>query len=100
MRCSLIPGKSAPERFCEPFWHRALYGMNDQVSVVVVLFASHRELLGKSRISLSVPEGSSVEALYDELAQREPRLQELRPFTTFAVNREVVDPSTDPARGR
>lgn len=62
--------------------------------MVVVVFASHRELLGKSRISLSVPEGSSVEALYDELAQREPRLQELRPFTTFAVNREVVDPST------
>jgi sulfur-carrier protein len=68
--------------------------MDDTVSVVVVLFASHREVLGQSRVSLSVPRGTSVEGLYGELARREPRLKELRPFTTFAVNREVVDPST------
>ena len=61
------------------------------MSVMVVLFASHREVFGASRVSLSVPPGTSVEALYTELTQRQPRLQELRAFTTFAVNREVVD---------
>ena len=64
-----------------------------------MLFASHREVFGESRLQLSVPEGTTVEALYSELAQRAPRLRELRPFTTFAVNREVVDPSTVVSEG-
>jgi molybdopterin converting factor subunit 1 len=59
-----------------------------------MLFASHREVFGESRLQLAVPEGTTVEGLYGELEQRQPRLHELRPFTTFAVNREVVDSST------
>jgi len=68
--------------------------MERSVSVQVMLFASHREVFGESRLELLVPEGTSVEALYAELARERPRMRELRPFTTFAVNREVVDSST------
>jgi molybdopterin converting factor subunit 1 len=68
--------------------------MEPNIWVQVMLFASHREIFGEPRIKLSVPEGASVEAVYDELALRQPRMLELRPFTTFAVNREVVDSST------
>lgn len=62
--------------------------------VRVLLFASHREMVGQARLELSVPIDTRVEELFDELTRRAPRLQELRPFTTFAVNREVVDSST------
>jgi molybdopterin converting factor subunit 1 len=68
--------------------------MEVNICVQVMLFASHREVFGEPRVKLSVPEGTSVEAVYEELALLQPRMLELRPFTTFAVNREVVDSST------
>ena len=68
--------------------------METTIGVRVLFFASLRELFGESRLQMSVPEGTTVEALYGELVRRQPRLKELRPFTTFALNREVVDPST------
>ena len=68
--------------------------MEPTVHVHVLLFASHREAFGESRVQLSVPSGTDVNALYRELVSRVPRMADLRPFTTFAVNREVVAPST------
>lgn len=62
--------------------------------VQVVLFASHREIFGESRVQVSLPLGMDLEALYEELVRRVPRMAPLRPFTTFALNREVVGAST------
>lgn len=68
--------------------------MERTICVQVMLFASHREVFGESRLQLSVAEGTTVEGLYGELVERNARFGELRPFTTFAVNREVVAPTT------
>jgi MoaE-MoaD fusion protein len=63
--------------------------------VRVLLFASHREVLGEGRLELDAPEDATPEDVYKLLEERSPALTSLRPFTTFAVNREVV-PSTSP----
>jgi sulfur-carrier protein len=68
--------------------------MEARVQVQVLLFAAHREVLGESRVHLSVPAGADLEALFGALVTRVPRMAELRSFTTFAVNREMVDAST------
>jgi molybdopterin converting factor small subunit len=67
--------------------------METTVHVQVVLFASHREVFGESRVQFSVAPGTDLEALYTELVTRVPRMADLRSFTTFALNREVVGPS-------
>lgn len=58
--------------------------------ITILLFAAYRELLGTNHIDLDLPEGTTVEDAFDALTLREPRLRDLRRFTTFAVNREVV----------
>jgi molybdopterin converting factor small subunit len=62
--------------------------------VSVLLFASFREMLGTGRLEIDAKEGESLQDVFRALEEREPRLRALRPFTTFAVNREVVDPDT------
>lgn len=64
------------------------------IAIHVLLFAAHRETLGTNRIDVSVPESSTVEQVFQLLCVREPRLAALRPWTSFAVNREVADPTT------
>lgn len=67
---------------------------NLTMRIEVLLFASHREIVGSGHVVLNVPQGATVEDLFDELESREPLLKTLRPYTTFAVNRQTVDPST------
>jgi len=68
--------------------------MSDDTSretrVCVLLFASYRELLGASRLELSMPGGATLQDVYRALEVREPRLAQLRDSTTFALNREVA----------
>ena len=64
------------------------------MKIHLLLFATHRETLGEGRIELEVPNGTTVDALYQLLESREPAMTSLRPYTTFAVNREVVPVST------
>lgn len=64
------------------------------MNVSILLFAAHREAVGSSREELDIPDGSSVDDLYALLQSRYHPLCELRRFTSFAVNREVVEPST------
>lgn len=61
--------------------------------VQVLFFAAFREALGTSRQEVEVPNGTTADDLYQMLEVAAPRLQALRPFTTFAVNREVVAPT-------
>jgi len=67
--------------------------MQTPVRVQVLLFAAHREVYGESRVHLSLPAGADLEALFGELVTRVPRMADLRSFTTFALNREMVDAS-------
>ena len=69
------------------------------MQIRVRLFATHRELTGESLLDLDVPEGSTPEDLFRLLAVRNPAVSALRPYTTFAVNREVVEASTPLRQG-
>ena len=63
------------------------------MQVTLLLFASHRELAGTGRMVVDVAPGSTAQDLYEMLQDRYPRLEALRPYTTFAVNREVAEPA-------
>ena len=45
-------------------------------------------------LDLEVPDDSTPEDLFHLLEARNPAVSALRPYTTFAVNRELVQPST------
>ena len=62
--------------------------------VCVLLFAAHREIMGRSRLEVELPADSTVNDLFGQLEQQEALMSETRQFTTFAVNREMVEPST------
>lgn len=64
------------------------------MNVRLLLFASFREALGKADMELELPPGATAEELFSLLRERNSGLAALRPFTTFAVNREVVDGRT------
>ena len=61
--------------------------------IQVLFFAAYREAVGTSRQDLDIPDGATASELYDLLEVSSPRLEALRPYTTFAVNREVVAPT-------
>jgi molybdopterin converting factor small subunit len=67
---------------------------NLTMRIEVLLFASHREILGSGHVVLNVPQGATVEDVFTALESREPLMKPLRRYTTFAVNRQMVDPST------
>jgi sulfur-carrier protein len=69
------------------------------MEVTILLFAAHREAVGAGRINLDLPKPSTVEDAYCSLQRDHPGLAPLRRFTSFAVNREVVEPSTQLAPG-
>jgi molybdopterin converting factor small subunit len=50
--------------------------------------------VGAGRLSLELSDGSTLNELFNLLASEHPALTSLRPYTSFAVNREVVDPLT------
>jgi molybdopterin synthase catalytic subunit len=62
--------------------------------VRVMLFASHREVMGSGRLELEVPSGCTVGDLFDVLVAQQPAMGALHDFTLFAVNREIVPPTT------
>lgn len=62
--------------------------------VRLLLFAAYREMLGETELNVELPDGATADELYSRLEESEPGLRTLRRYTTFAVNREVSDPST------
>ncbi len=65
--------------------------LNDlYMTVTVLLFASHREFVGKRQVQVQVARGATVTDVYDRLQDAYTGLAGLRAATSFAVNREVV----------
>lgn len=67
--------------------------------VNVLLFAAFREAVGAARLELDVPDGTTLRQVYSLVEGSHPRLGPLRPYTTFARNREVVEGDTLVASG-
>jgi MoaE-MoaD fusion protein len=63
------------------------------MNVHVLFFAAHREALGVSRADIELMEGATVRDLYRRLEEQHPQLGHLRDYTSYAVNREMVDSS-------
>lgn len=60
--------------------------------VRVLLFAAHREAVGRSLVEVELPPSAVAADAYSAVAPANPRMEELRHYTTFAVNRRVVTP--------
>ncbi len=69
------------------------------MDVRIRLFASLREAVGASEISVEIPEGEPVSRLLDEAQQQHPALANRCDGVVVAVNREYVDQSTAIAAG-
>jgi len=63
------------------------------VTARVLAFARLRELVGFGERPISVPEGTTMEGLWAQLAADAPQLPGLRASTRFARNGELVDGS-------
>ena len=60
------------------------------MKVQVRLFARYREVAGRDRVELELPEGGTVEAAWAAVAERYPALLPYRPHTLFAVGQDYV----------
>jgi len=58
------------------------------MQILILFFASYRDLLGTGETSLTLPEGTSVSALVAELRGRGGPFQALPAFPVVAVNEE------------
>lgn len=61
-----------------------------RVKVKVLYFASARELASRGSESLTLPDGSSLKALVDQVLSLHPGLRPIRRTTRFTVNRELA----------
>jgi molybdopterin synthase sulfur carrier subunit len=61
------------------------------MTIEVLLFASARELVGNSRVEISLADGARVADLRRELAKAYPTLKGLMPSVRFAVGTDYVD---------
>ncbi len=60
--------------------------------VRVRLFARYREVTGRDRIEVDLPEDGTVEAAWAAVVGRHPELGHYRPHTLFAVGHDYVAP--------
>jgi molybdopterin converting factor small subunit len=60
------------------------------VKVPVCLFARYREVVGRDRVEIEVPEGATVEDVWAVMSAAHPVLARYRPHTLFAIGNEYV----------
>ncbi len=62
------------------------------MTVAVSLFARYREAVGRDRVEVEVPDGATVEDVWQALAAAHPVLARYRPHTLFALGHDYVSP--------
>jgi molybdopterin converting factor subunit 1 len=65
------------------------------MEVKVKFFAAPREALGKGEMEVTLPKGSTVADLIEQLQQEHPTLRAYTRFLSVAVNRAYVGMQTD-----
>jgi molybdopterin converting factor subunit 1 len=60
------------------------------LKVQVRLFAALRETLGQEQLELELPQGTTVDGLWERLLERNPRLAPFTKSINFAVNHDFV----------
>ncbi len=60
----------------------------------VLLFAQLAETVGANRLTIELPDGSTVSGAVDVLSARHPGIAEARPILAVAVNERYCTPAT------
>ncbi|NJP06376.1 MAG: molybdopterin converting factor [Chloroflexaceae bacterium] len=68
--------------------------MTDIITVTIRLFASHRDMVGQSELSWTLPVGNTVAQLWAALVAAYPALQPSTASLMYAVNHELCHPTT------
>lgn len=63
-------------------------------NIKVKLFAAYQEAYQVPELNLSLPAGSSVQAVLDHILSEHPELEKWRSVTRFGLNLEFVSPET------
>jgi molybdopterin synthase sulfur carrier subunit len=61
----------------------------------VRVFASLREILGKDEVDVELPDGTTVEGLWDQLVGDDERLEPFTKSINFAINHDFVGKETE-----
>lgn len=62
------------------------------MEIKVLVFARLRELFGEDEVSITLPDGSTAEALLDAMVAAQPSLKDSRKALHVAVNQDIADP--------
>ena len=65
------------------------------MKVRVRVFAALREIVGKEEVEVELPEGTTVEGLWDQLVDDDKRLQPFTKSINFAINHDFVGKETE-----
>lgn len=68
--------------------------MIDHITITLKLFAAYQEALGVSERMLSLPAGTTVAEVRDQLISEHPELEQWRDLTRFGVNLQFVEANT------
>ena len=64
------------------------------MKVRVRVFAALREILGNEEVEVDLPDGTTVEGLWEQLAGDDDRLEPFTRSIQFAINHDFVDKTT------
>ena len=65
------------------------------MKVRVRVFAALREVLGKDDVEVELPEGTTIEGLWEQLVDDDDRLQPFTKSINFAINHDFVGKETE-----
>lgn len=65
------------------------------MKVRVRVFAALREILGKDEVEVDLPDGTTVEGLWDQLVDGDARLEPFTKSINFAINHDFVGRETE-----
>lgn len=65
------------------------------MKVRVRVFAALREILGKEEVEVELPEGTTIEGLWEQLVSDDDRLAPFTKSINFAINHDFVGKETE-----
>jgi molybdopterin converting factor subunit 1 len=65
------------------------------LKVRVRVFAALREILGKDEVEVELPDGTTVEGLWEQLVEDHERLAPFSKSINFAINHDFVGKQTE-----
>ncbi|MEM8613617.1 MAG: MoaD/ThiS family protein [Cyanobacteria bacterium P01_H01_bin.105] len=64
------------------------------ISITLKLFAVYQDVLGCPEMTMTLPEGTTVEGLCDRIYNQYPNLRQWQKLTRFGINLQFVEADT------